>query len=223
MRVRQSLKSNFLAGLVLAAPAIVTILVIKIGAEWVLGTLSPVVEGTRLATLTGGNQLAAQVLVAVVLLAGVTLLGFVAQYSVGRRLFGRTGRAIDFIPIVRTIYGSVRQVATSVTERQHEFDDVVYVEYPREGVYSIGLVTTDGPESARKVADGDVTFVFFPGSPNPTQGRLILVPDEDLHETGLSVRRGVQLLMTTGMADEQPVIDYEEVVGRGRPGEPGGA
>ncbi len=210
MRVRHTLKSNFLAGLVLTGPIIVTLFIIKVAMDWILGTLTPVVRGTGAETLTGGDLLLAQLLVAVSLVVLITVVGFVTQYSVGRRLFGRTGRTADFIPVFRTIYTSVKQVATSVTNRKHDYEEVVFVEYPREEMYSLGLVTGESPEAARDLAGGDVQFVFFPASPNPTQGKLLMVPEEHIHETGISVRRGLQLLMTTGMAEEKPVIQLDE-------------
>lgn len=210
MRVRSTLKSNFLAGLALTAPVIVTLFIIKVAIGWILGTLTPVVRGTQADTLTGGDLLAAQLLVAAVLVVAITLVGFLAQYSVGRRVFGRTGRTADFIPVFRTIYATVKQVATSVTERTSEYEDVVFVEYPRKGVYSIGLVTGDSPQAARSLAGQDVQFVFFPSSPNPTQGKLLMVPEDQIHGTDISVRRGLQLLMTTGMGDDRSVIELDE-------------
>lgn len=213
MTVRSTLKSNFLAGLALTAPVIVTLFIIKVVVGWVLGTLTPVVRGTRAETLVGGDLLTAQVLVAVALVVLITLVGFVAQYSVGRRLFGRTGQTATFIPVFRTVYATVKQVATSVTDRKSEYEDVVFVEYPRQGVYSIGLVTGDSPEAARSLAGGDVQFVFFPASPNPTQGKLLMVPEDQIHPTDISVRRGLQLLMTSGMSQDKPVIKIEEADG----------
>ncbi|PSP90078.1 hypothetical protein BRC78_05330, partial [Halobacteriales archaeon QH_8_68_33] len=67
-----------------------------------------------------------------------------AQWSVGRHLFGNLGRTVNFVPLVSTIYPAVKQVATSPVDRDSEYESGVLVEYPREGVYSIGLVTSEG-------------------------------------------------------------------------------
>ncbi|MEF8758041.1 MAG: DUF502 domain-containing protein, partial [Halobacteriales archaeon] len=149
----------------------------------------------------------------------IVLIGYAAQYSVGRRAFGHAGRVVNFIPLVRIVYGSVRQMANSIVDRESRFESVVFVEYPRKGVYSIGLVTGDGPPTAERLAAEEVYNVFFPASPNPTQGKLVLVPESLVHETNLSVRQGFQLLMTTGMAESHPVVAHE--FGDGEEGEPG--
>jgi len=210
MRLRNSLKSSFFAGLAVVAPLVVTVFVVQLLVNWGLRLLTPMVRGTRLARYTFDNLLVAQTVMGIIVLSLIVVIGWVAQYSVGRRLFGRAGRVMNFIPLVRVIYGSIRQVANSVVNRETRYESVVFVEYPREGVYSVGLVTGDSPPVAERLADEEVYNVFFPSSPNPTQGKLVLVPDSRVLETDLSVRQGIQLLMTTGMAESQSVVEFEE-------------
>lgn len=209
MQVRNTLKSSLLTGLLLVAPLAVTLFVFRVLIDWTLGLLTPLVRGTRFAQYTFDNLLMAQLVLGGVILVSIFVVGYVAQYSVGRRAFGQAGRVVDFIPLVRIVYGSVRQMANSVVRTESRFESVVFVEYPRNGVYSIGLVTGDGPAAAGRIVDETVYNVFLPASPNPTNGRLAVVPESDLHETGLSVRQGLQLLMTTGMAESHPVVAYE--------------
>jgi uncharacterized membrane protein len=209
MRVQSNLKSNFLAGLALVAPIVVTLFILRTLVGWILGFLKPIARDTQAVQLIG-DPLLARVLVGVALLALITLVGSIAQYSIGRRLFGRAGRALYFIPVFREVYTSVKQVATSVVNRSTQYESVVFVEYPRDGVYSLGLVTGNSPADAERLAGQEVYNVFFPSSPNPTGGKLVLVPDEKVHETDLSVRRGLQILMTTGMTEPDAVIDLEE-------------
>jgi uncharacterized membrane protein len=209
MRVQSNLKSNFLAGLALVAPIVVTLFILRTLVGWILGFLKPIARDSQAVQLTG-DPLLARVLVAIVLLVLITIVGSIAQYSIGRRLFGRAGRALYFIPVFREVYTSVKQVATSVVNRSTQYESVVFVEYPRDGVYSLGLVTGNSPADAERLAGQEVYNVFFPSSPNPTGGKLVLVPDEKVHETDLSVRRGLQILMTTGMTEPDAVIDLEE-------------
>lgn len=210
MRLRNTLKSSFFAGLAVVAPLVVTVFVVQLLVNWGLRLLTPMVRGTRLARYTFDNLLVAQTAMGIIVLSLIVAVGWVAQYSIGRRLFGQAGRIMNFIPLVRVIYGSVRQVANSVVNRESRYESVVFVEYPREGVYSVGLVTGDSPPDAERLADEEVYNVFFPSSPNPTQGKLVLVPDSRVLETDLSVRQGIQLLMTTGMAESQAVVEFEE-------------
>lgn len=210
MRIKRSLRSNFVAGLVLVGPLVVTLIVLRFAAGWVASLLDPLVEGTRLATFTANNMLLAQVVMMALIAALVTLLGAVAQRRVGRRLVGSTGRLVDFIPVFRTIYGSVRQMASSVVNRSSDYESVVYVEYPRPGVYQLALKTGESPEDLETVAGEEAHNVFVPGSPNPTQGAMMMVPDSRAHEADMSVRAAIRLLMTTGMSDSNGVIELDE-------------
>lgn len=210
MRTRSTLKSSFFTGLLLVAPLAVTLFVFNLLINWTVGALSPLVEGTRFARYTFDNVVVANLVMGGIILVAIVLVGYAAQYSVGRRLFGRAERVVNFIPLVRIVYGSVRQMANSLVNRESRFESVVIVEYPREDVYAVGLITGDSPPVASRIADEAVHNVFFPASPNPTNGRLALVPESDLYETGLSVRQGIQLLMTTGLAESPSVVEYEE-------------
>jgi len=111
---------------------------------------------------------------------------------------------VNVIPLVSTIYSSVRQVADALVERRTAYDSVVLVEYPREGVFSIGLVTGESPTPVADFAGQDVYNVFLPNSPNPTGGRLVLLPEDQVHEIDMSVRRGMRLVVTTGMGENEP-------------------
>jgi len=177
---------------------------------WLGGVLVPVVEGTRLETFTANNLLLAQLLVIVLFFLLVTALGFLAQRSAGKRLFGRTGRMVNFLPVFRTIYGTVREMASSVVSRSSDYESVVYVEYPRKGVYRLGLMTGESPDDLETHAGEPAQNVFFPGSPNPTQGSLIMVPESNVHESDMSVRAAIRFLMTTGMDSSRGPIELDE-------------
>jgi uncharacterized membrane protein len=210
MRIKTTLKSNFVAGLILVAPLVVTLFVLRTITGWISGTLTPVITGTRLETFTANNVFLAQVLLLVVLVAAIVAVGSLAQRSVGRRFFGKTGRVVDFLPVFRTIYGTVRGMATSVSSRGSDFESVVYVEYPTKGVYRLGLVTGESPGDLESVAGEPAYNVFFPGSPNPTQGALNLIPESELHESDMSVRAAIRFLMTTGMDGKKTPIEFDE-------------
>lgn len=206
MSVRSELKGSFVAGLLLVAPLAVTVFVIRVAFQWLTGIVNPVVAGTRLTNYTG-NQLLAQLLAAVLIAVFIVSVGFLAERSVGRRLFGGFDRLVGIVPLVSTVYVGVRQVGDALTERGSRYDRVVFVEYPREGLYSIGFVTGDGPGPATEAAGEPTHNVFLPNSPNPTAGRLVVVPGSQVHETDMSVRRGIRLVMTTGMADTEAEVE----------------
>lgn len=203
MGLHADLRRSFVAGLLIVAPLAVTLFVGRIVLRYLAELLNPVVRVAGLTRFTANIDLLAQVLAAVLLAAIVVALGFLAQRSLGKRLFGGFDRLFAFVPLASTVYSSVRQVGEALADRANRYEAVVLVEYPRIGVYSLGFVTGESPSDASTVTGEPTYNVFVPNSPNPTAGNLILVPESNVHETALSVRRGIRLIVTTGMADTE--------------------
>ncbi|MFD1597946.1 DUF502 domain-containing protein [Halobellus rarus] len=203
MNVSAAVKSSFLAGLILLTPLVVTLYVLRLLVNWSLQFVNPVVRETRLTQYTANIEVVAQVLAVVLILGSITVLGYLAQQRVGREMFGNLGQVVNVIPLVSTIYVGVRQVANSLVDRDTAYESVVLVEYPRKDVYSIGLVTGESPPVAEDVAGCQLYNVFLPHSPNPTAGRLVLLPDEQIHEVDMSVRQGMRLIVTSGIGTDQ--------------------
>ncbi|MFB6352796.1 MAG: DUF502 domain-containing protein, partial [Halobacteriales archaeon] len=151
MRLTAALKRSFVAGLILLAPLVVTVYVLRVLAVWALTVVNPVVRGTRLTQYTANIELVAQGIAALLIVSAVVALGAAARWSVGRRLFGQVGRVVNFVPLANVIYASVRQVASALVEPDAGYERVVLVEYPREDHYAIGFVTGDCPSAVETV------------------------------------------------------------------------
>jgi len=201
-----TIRRSFVAGLFLVAPLVVTIVALRLLIGWLSGFVDPIVEATTLSQYTANITIVAQGLTAIALVVLLTVLGYLAQRSVGQWLFAWFDRAFGLVPVVSVIYTSVRQMTHALRNRENRYENVVLVEYPRDGVYSVGFVTAESPESVQPVT-GEAFNVFVPTSPNVTGGRLLLVPKADVHDVDISVRRAIRLLMTTGMAEEQSGIE----------------
>ncbi|MFB6175589.1 MAG: DUF502 domain-containing protein [Halobaculum sp.] len=202
MPLKKTVVNSLFAGVVLVTPLAITLFVLQILANWTLVVVDPVADGTQLTRYTANNELAARVLAAVLILLALTVLGYVAQRRVGQYLFGNVGRVVNVVPLVSTIYVTVRQVADSLVDRGTAYERVVLVEYPREKVYSLGLITGDGPEAVESSVGEEVYSVFLPNSPNPTAGRYVLLPESEVTELDMSVRRAMRLIVTTGVTGE---------------------
>lgn len=194
----QKLRDSFVTGLVLITPLLITLYILRVLVNFLLQFVDPVVKSTSLATYTANVEVIAQGIAAVLIVLAIALVGYLAQKPVGQRLFGSMGQVMSLVPLVRTIYGTIRQIMSTVSSQETSFDSLVLVEFPRKGLYSIGLVTGDSPREVEDVAGQPVYNVFLPSSPNPTGGRLILVPEDQVHSVDLSVREGMGLLVTTG-------------------------
>lgn len=109
---------------------------------------------------------------------------------------------MNFLSLVRTIYSSTRQVASALVERNNRYESVVLAEY-REGYSVFGFLTGDVPEAVQATMEEPAYAVFVPNSPNPTGGRLLLVPESQVQGVDMSVRRGIRTSVTTGIAAEE--------------------
>lgn len=203
MTLRTAIRNSFIAGLVLIAPLLITVYVLQVLSGVVFSAIEPVVQESNLERYTANVELVAQLIAIVAIVIMIVALGFLAQRKIGQRLFGSLGRLVAVVPVVRTIYTAVRQISGSFTSGETSFDSLVLVEFPRMGVYAVGLVTGKSPAAVREVTGEPTRNVFLPSSPNPAGGRLVFVPETQIHEVDMSVRKGLGIIMTTGAGKEQ--------------------
>lgn len=175
MRVSTAVRDHLLAGLVLVAPLVVTVFALRILFGWVSAAIDPIVTGTRLASYTANIEILAQVLAVVAIVALLALLGYIARWSVGDRAFGGLGRLVNFLPSVRTIYSSTRQVANALVERNNRYESVALVEY-REGYSVLGFVTGDVPGLVQATLDEPAYTGFRAQQPEPDRRAIALGP-----------------------------------------------
>lgn len=214
MGVVDRLKTGFVAGLVLVAPLFVTILAFQLLFSWSRGLINPVVSATGLGDIVGDVPYLAETLAVVLLVLAVTAIGYVAQRSVGAYVFDLVDRGLARVPVFSVVYTGVRQVSNALTSQQSRFERVAMLEYPREGLYTLGFVTGQSPESVGSETGAETYNVYVPGSPNPTQGKLLLVPAEEITELDMPVSHGLRLLVTTGIAEERAEMqELTEAVG----------
>ena len=207
------LRGSFVAGLFIVAPLAVTLFVLAFAVERAGGLLRPFVNETNLATVVGGSEPLAQALAAVLLAVSIILVGFFASHEAGRRLFGGFERGVALLPVIRAVYFGVRQVSESLASPGEGFERVVVAELPHDNTYAIGFVTNPAPRRVSDAVGAELKAVFFPHSPNPTAGKLVMMRPDDFEELDMSVARGLRLLVTTGLSVEN-VEDLPDPVAR---------
>jgi uncharacterized membrane protein len=128
------------------------------------------------------------------------VVGWFASNIMGRFLISIGERILDRIPVIRSLYGAIKQVFETITQTQSDaFREVVMLEYPRKGVWSIGFVTGSSKgEVQERVADHTIN-VFVPTTPNPTSGFLLFVPRKELKYMKMSVEEGIKLVVSAGI------------------------
>ncbi len=136
-----------------------------------------------------------------VLAIGVLLLtGMLATNLLGRQLVSLWEAILSRIPIVRSIYNAVKQIASTVlTSKGKSFRKVVMAEYPRKGIWSIGFLTNDDVAINCEGIEDHMLAVFLPTTPNPTSGFILLFPKQDIIELDMSVEDGFKFIISIGV------------------------
>jgi len=134
-------------------------------------------------------------------LVAVYLLGLALRSYVGSRIVGVVDRVFTRFPVIKSIYPHARQIADLLFGARggDRFRRVVFVQYPRRGVYSVGFLTGDGIETVEKQTQKNLATVFVPTSPTPLTGFVILVPNEEVVEIDMSVEEAFRYFMTAGL------------------------
>jgi len=130
----------------------------------------------------------------------ILLIGILASNFLGRKLGQWGERILEKIPFVRIIYKFVKQlVDTLFSQGKAQFKGVVFVEYPRQGIYSIGFLTGDSRGEIRSITDERLVNVFIPTTPNPTSGFFLIFPEKDVKILDMTVEEGLKMIISAGM------------------------
>jgi len=203
------IRRTFLAGLLILLPLFITYVLIAFLFNIFTGIGAPLVIG--LFRLVGANDLTYPIVPLVNLLlslAVIFLLGLVGTNILGRRIFSNFEGLLLRLPLVRTVYSSAKQVVETFQGPGRSFQRVVLIEYPRKGVWALGLVATERHDSLRLFPSEIVVTVFIPTTPNPTSGYLVIVSPEDVKEIDFTVEEAFKFIVSGGIIgrDLAPVL-----------------
>ncbi|MFT6224544.1 MAG: putative membrane protein [Paracoccaceae bacterium] len=204
------LRSSFLTGLVVIAPVGMTVWLIWTVIGWVDGFVLPFVpdpyKPDRLfQTLFGWEETQADVrgIGVVVFFLFTIFVGWTAKGLIGRSFIRWAESVVDRMPVVRSLYNGLKQIAETVFSQSSEakFDKAVLLQYPRIGIWSIGFVSTTAKGEVRQKVprDDKMTSVFLPTTPNPTSGFLLFVPDCDLIYLDMTIEDAAKLVISAGL------------------------
>lgn len=136
----------------------------------------------------------------IISLAFFIVVGWFATNFLGRFFIRLAEYFVDRMPIVRTLYGAIKQIFETIMASQSQaFREAVMLEYPRKGSWSIGFVTGRTQGEVQSVTDEDTINVFVPTTPNPTSGFLLFIPKKDLVYLDMSVEDAVKLVVSAGI------------------------
>src|SRR6476646_3886838 len=191
-----ALRKWLLSGLLVIVPLVITLGVLN----WIIGTLD---QTLWLLPETWQQYLNEHKVrgLGVLLTLGILLsVGAIASNFVGKRLLGWGDAVVRRIPVVRSIYSSVKQVSdTLFSENGNAFRTAVLVQWPRPDVWTIGFVTgTPGGDVTNYVV-GDYLSVYVPTTPNPTGGYFVMLRKSDCIELKMSVDDALKYVISMGV------------------------
>ena len=195
-----SMRASFLTGLVVIAPVGLTVWFIWTLAGWVDSFVLPLVpEKFQPEQYIGINLRGIGV---IIFLLFTMTIGWVAKGLIGRSLILWAEGIVDRMPVVRSIYSGVKQIAETVfAQTERSFETACLVQYPREGIWAIGFISTEakGEIAGHPQSGDDLLSVFVPTTPNPTSGFLLFFPRKDVIELEMSVEDAAKLVISAGL------------------------
>lgn len=199
-RLLAGLRANFLTGLVVVAPISLTIYLILTVIGWIDSWVLPFVPASyRPDQYIGINLRGVGV---IIFLIFTIIVGWVAKGLIGRSLLSWGESVVDRMPVVRSIYNGLKQIAETVfAQTDTSFEKACLVEYPRKGIWAVAFISTTakGEVNRRIPRDEQMISVFLPTTPNPTSGFLLFVPESDVIELEMNVEAAAKLVISAGL------------------------
>ncbi|MDO4162114.1 MAG: DUF502 domain-containing protein [Pseudomonadota bacterium] len=209
-KVGSKLKSYLFTGIVVTAPVAITVymsyhLLIWVNnvtkrlvpQQWTIGDFVPY-------AVPGAGVI---LLLLAMIVIGMLTTGYVGKFFV--RLWEAFVRKM---PIVSSIYSLIKQIfETFLSQKNRSFSEVVLVEYPRRGLWTMAFVSKDetGGEVDNKIQNKTLS-IFVPTTPNPTSGFLIFLPEKDVIKLDMSVEEGIKYVISCGIVTPDEFKDRVE-------------
>jgi uncharacterized membrane protein len=203
-RFKQDLKNDLIAGLLVVIPLATTIWLTITIASWVIDFLTQIPK--QLNPFDGLNPFLMNLLNFVVGLAVpllcILVIGLMARNIVGRWLLDFGEQVLQGIPLAGSVYKTLQQILeTLLKDSKSKFRRVVMVEYPRQGVWSIGFVTGTLSHQIQSQLAKPMLSVFIPTTPNPTSGWYAIVPEEEAIALSMSIEDAFKILISGGIVN----------------------
>jgi len=185
----QSIKTRIIAGLLAIVPIAVTFWILKFLFTFLDSLASPFLKKVGIEIPGLGIILT---------LLFIFVLGLIITNVLGKTLFNWGEKILAKLPIVNTIYNTIKQITSAFSgSTVKSFQQVIFIQYPREGLWTMCFVTNQSTNE-----NGDTFYhVFVPTTPNPTSGVFIVIPKKDAIHPDISVEDGLKAIISGGILD----------------------
>lgn len=200
-RLIKSLRRHFLAGILVIVPIGIAVAVLA----WVFTNIDNILQPV-ISRIFGQEIIGLGFAVAIVL---IYIIGIIAENIIGKRAIHFGESLLTRVPVFRQIYTGAKQVVESLSGaglNKAAFREVVFVEFPREGMKTIAFITNEiTDKSGRKLFT-----IYVPTAPLPASGYLVIVTEDKLIRTDLAVDEAMTMIISSGMASP-PELDIEGI------------
>jgi uncharacterized membrane protein len=196
-RLVERLRAYFIAGLLVVGPIALTLYLIWLFIHFIDSLVAGLLPAqynpeTYLPNVPGFGLLIGAIV--------LTLLGALTAGYLGRLVLRVGERIVARMPVVRGIYSAVKQIFETVLASQSDtFREVVLVEYPRAGMWTVAFVTVKPEGEIAAQAGPEAVAIYVPTTPNPTSGFLVFVPRRDVITLPMTVEEGIKFVISGGI------------------------
>ena len=187
------LRNYFFAGVLITAPIGITLYVSWSVISWIDDTVKQALPAWVSGMEFPGIGL-------IVLLVGLTFIGFITANVLGRVLLRWGEQVVTRLPVISSLYSATKQILESVLgSKANSFREVVLVEYPRREMWTLGLLLGDAYGEVQEKTGQEMFNVYLPTTPNPTSGYLVFLPRSQMIHLDMSVEDCMKMIVSGGI------------------------
>ena len=189
------LRNYFITGIVVLVPIGITLYLTKffisVSSKLIPSEINP---NSYLPFLIPGLEI-------VLAIIFITFIGYLSLSFIGKKILQLFNDLLKRIPILRTIYSAMGQMAEALAPKRKSKKSVVLIEYPRKGSWAVGFATKDNKGEISKKTNQNLVNVFVPTTPNPTSGLLLMFPKDEIVYLDMSFEEASKFIVSAGTSD----------------------
>ncbi len=189
------LRNYFITGIVVLVPIGITLYLTKffisVSSKLIPSEINP---NSYLPFLIPGLEI-------VLAIIFITFIGYLSLSFIGKKILQLFNDLLKRIPILRTIYSAMGQMAEALAPKRKSKKSVVLIEYPRKGTWAVGFATKDNKGEISKKTNQNLVNVFVPTTPNPTSGFLLMFPKDEIIYLDMSFEEASKFIVSAGTSD----------------------
>jgi len=193
--ITAKLRNYFITGIVVLIPIGVTLYLtrffIRVSSKLIPAEINP---NNYLPILIPGLE----IILAIIF---ITLIGYLSLSFIGKKILQLFNDLLKRIPILRTIYSAIGQMAETLAPKRKSKKSVVLIEYPRKGSWAVGFATKDNKGEISRRTNKKLVNVFVPTTPNPTSGFLLMFPKEDIIYLDMNFEEASKFIVSAGTSN----------------------